>query len=173
MNDNMDFFMKKMEKFNEALKAEDIFVSVVLIGGHAGRFLLDNFRSTFDVDFLMNAINDESKLGTFRELMFRNQIEDVTVVEVPPIEEIEVQDKIEFSNITIAIPTIEYYAITKLFSDRPKDEYDLVDKGILDACDPVKLQKMIDLYKVDVISPNNPNANFNTLKEHLKKYGIE
>ncbi|OTO09238.1 hypothetical protein A5882_003571 [Enterococcus sp. 4E1_DIV0656] len=173
MNDNMKLFMRKMEKFNEQLANEDISASVILIGGQAGRFLLEDFRMTYDVDFMVKAINDASKASTFRELMFQNDIEDVTVVEVPPLEEIEFQDSIEFSNLTIYIPTIEYFAITKLFSNRPKDEYDLVNIGIIDACDPEKLNEMIHLYKGDVLNVNDPNANFNTLKDFLKSRGIE
>ena len=61
---------------------------------------------TYDVDFMVQAINDASKESTFRELMFQNDIEDVTVVEVPPLEEIEFQDSIEFSNLTIYIPLL-------------------------------------------------------------------
>jgi hypothetical protein len=173
MKDSMKLFMRKMEKFNEQLSGEGIFASVILIGGQAGRFLLDDFRMTYDVDFMVQAINDTSKATTFRKLMFENDIEDVTVVEVPPLEEIEFQDSVEFSNLTIYIPTIEYFAITKLFSDRAKDEHDLVEKGIIAACDPIILKKMINLYKGDVLNAGNPNANFNTLKNYLKNYGIE
>lgn len=47
-----------------------------------------------------------------------------------------------------------------------------MQQGILAACNPVKLQKMLDLYKNDVLNPNNFNSNFNTLKDVLKSYGV-
>lgn len=100
-------------------------------------------------------------------------MEEVTVVEVPPVEEIEANDKLEYSNLTVIIPTIEYFAVSKIFSIRAKDEYDLIHQGILDACDPEKLGEMIKLYKGDILNPNNMNYNFHTLKEEFKKYGIE
>lgn len=105
--------------------------------------------------------------------MADNNIEGVTVVEVPPLEEIEVFNKLEFTNLTVKIPTIEFFAITKIFSDRQKDEDDLVQQRIIEACDSEKLSKLIKLYRGDIINPNNANYNFHTLKDFLNKHNIE
>ncbi|EGO7558472.1 DUF6036 family nucleotidyltransferase [Enterococcus faecalis] len=161
-----------LQKLNSQLKEESIKTEVVLIGGWAGRFLLNDYRQTLDIDFLLARINDASKERTWRELLFENGMEEVTVVEVPPVEEIESHDVLEFSNLTVRIPTIEYFAVTKIFSERSKDAEDLIQQKILENCDPEKLQKMFSLYKGDLINPNNMNHNFKTLEDVLRDYGI-
>ncbi|OJG56266.1 hypothetical protein RV07_GL004408 [Enterococcus malodoratus] len=158
---------------NEQMKQQDIYSEVYLIGGFAGRILLTEFRSTFDIDFILEEINDNQKLSIFNDLMAENNIEGVTVVEVPPLEEMEFSSKLEYSNLVVKIPTIEFYAITKIFSDRQKDEDDLVHQKIIAACDPEKLSQLIKLYKGDILNPDNANYNFHTLKDYLKKYNIE
>lgn len=105
--------------------------------------------------------------------MAENNIEGVTVVEVPPLEEMEFSDKLEFSNLIVKIPTIEFYAITKIFSDRQKDEDDLIHQKIIESCDPKKLSTLIKLYKGDILNPDNMNYNFHTMKDFLKRYNID
>lgn len=139
MNDNLEYLTERLELLNEQMKQQDIYSEVYLIGGFAGRVLLSDFRSTFDIDFILEEINDNQKLDIFNDLMAENNIEGVTVVEVPPLEEMEFSDKLEFSNLIVKIPTIEFYAITKIFSDRQKDEDDLIHQKIIESCDPKKL----------------------------------
>lgn len=168
----LDLAEEKFRRLNEKMKEQSIIATVVLIGGFAGTYLLDTFRRTYDIDFLMSEINNSAKRRTWWELIEDYGIEEVTVVEVPPVEEIIAHDTLTYSNLTIIIPTIEYLAITKIFSDRKKDEEDLVQQGILVNCDPQKLEEMIKLYKGDILNPNNMNYNFHTLKDKLSEYGI-
>ncbi|EOB3492803.1 DUF6036 family nucleotidyltransferase [Enterococcus hirae] len=173
MND-LGMLKSQLQELNDKMAEQDIFATVVLIGGFAGRYLLDNYRQTLDIDFLVSSITDEAdKAPKWRSLLNQLDMEEVTVVEVPPVEEIEIYDKMEFGNLTVVIPTIEYFAITKIFSDRKKDEEDLIQQKILEHCDPEKLQKMISLYKGDVLNPDNHNYNFHTLKDEFLKYGIK
>lgn len=173
MNDNLEYLTERLELLNEQMKQQDIYSEVYLIGGFAGRVLLSDFRSTFDIDFILEEINDNQKLDIFNDLMAENNIEGVTVVEVPPLEEMEFSDKLEFSNLIVKIPTIEFYAITKIFSDRQKDEDDLIHQKIIESCDPKKLSTLIKLYKGDILNPDNMNYNFHTMKDFLKRYNID
>lgn len=52
MNDNLDYLTERLELLNEQMKQQDIYSEVYLIGGFAGRVLLSDFRSTFDIDFI-------------------------------------------------------------------------------------------------------------------------
>lgn len=163
---------EQFKALNHAMYVNDVSATVVLIGGFAGQYLLDNYRQTLDIDFLLKSISNNAKYRTWIDLLTELDMEEVSVVEVPPVEEIEAYSILEYSNLEVIVPTIEYFAVTKIFSDWKKDEEDLVQQGILAACNPVKLQKMLDLYKNDVLNPNNFNSNFNTLKDVLKSYGV-
>ncbi|WP_137664926.1 DUF6036 family nucleotidyltransferase [Enterococcus hulanensis] len=169
---NIPILESQLEALNQAMVEQNIFTTVILIGGFAGRFLLDGYRQTLDIDFLLSSIDDNSKYDIWRELLFSRGMEEVSVVEVPPVEDIEPFATLTYSNLKVIVPTVEYFAVTKIFSDRKKDEEDLVQQGILAACDPKKLQQMLDEYKDYVLNPNSFNSNYVTLKEVLKSYGI-
>lgn len=62
MNDNLEYLTERLELLNEQMKQQDIYSEVYLIGGFAGRVLLSDFRSTFDIDFILEEINDNQKL---------------------------------------------------------------------------------------------------------------
>lgn len=53
MNPNLEYLNERLELLNEQMKNEEIYSEVYLIGGFAGRILLENFRSTFDIDFIL------------------------------------------------------------------------------------------------------------------------
>lgn len=57
------------------MKQQDIYSEVYLIGGFAGRVLLSDFRSTFDIDFILEEINDNHKLDIFNDLIHQKIIE--------------------------------------------------------------------------------------------------
>lgn len=171
---NLKMLKNQLQALNDKMATDGIFATVVLIGGFAGRYLLSEYRQTLDIDFLVASINDEAnKASLWRSLLAELDMEEVTIVEVPPVEEIEAQDKLDFGNLTVIIPTIEYFAITKIFSDRQRDEDDLIHQKILENCDPEKLQQMIDLYMGDILNPNNQNLNVHLLKDEFKKHGIK
>lgn len=95
----------------------DVSATVVLIGGFAGQYLLDNYRQTLDIDFLLKSISNNAKYRTWIDLLTELDMEEVSVVEVPPVEEIEAYSILEYSNLEVIVPTIEYFAVTKIFSD--------------------------------------------------------
>lgn len=153
------------EEINEKLVSKNVSAEVILIGGVLGKCLIDNFRYSFDIDFMLKEV---SNYQTFDDIIDDFGIDLVTVVEVPPIEEMEFKETLEFSNFKVHIPTIEYFAITKLFSDRTKDESDLLGQEILKHCDMKKLDKMVELYKGDINNPDNMNYNFHNFESYKK-----
>ncbi|ATF25036.1 hypothetical protein CNY62_00835 [Brochothrix thermosphacta] len=160
------------EVLNETLQEKDWNISLVLIGGQLGAYLLSDFRSTFDVDVLIKDIPRDANRKEVEQALYQSNLESVTVVEIPPVEEIEFknEDTIKYSNLTVYIPTIEYFALTKIFSARDKDEADLKEEGILQECNIEKLLELIDEYKKDVLNPNNMNYNFNSLEKLFEQY---
>lgn len=170
MSINREYLQETFEVLNDEMKENNIYANIFLIGGSAGALLLkDKFRSTLDIDVIIESVTN---METFQDLIENYGIESVTVVELPPVEEIESKEKIELSNLTVSIPTIEYFALTKIFSDRSKDEYDLIHERIIESCDKEKLAAMIKEYQSFMLNENNPNMNVNTLKEYFKENGI-
>lgn len=165
-----DIALTSFELLNETLKENNWTIEVVLIGGQLGAYLLNDFRPTIDIDVLIKSIASGGNQNDVLSALEYNNLEAVTVVEIPPIEEIKFKDEdtIYYSNLTIYIPTIEYFALTKLFSTRLKDEDDLINSRILDVCDKVELLELIDDYKRYLLNPNNLDYNFHNLKDYLQ-----
>lgn len=163
----------QLAALNQEMAAKNITATFVLIGGFAGRYLLEDYRHTLDIDFLIKSISSNANAGELNSILEEFAMEEVTVVDVPPAEEFEANDVIEFSNLTVIIPTIEYFAITKIFSDRKKDEEDLIQEGILKACDPEKLSALIKDYRNYALNPDSLNSNYRSLKQVFEDYGID
>lgn len=171
-NKAKEFLNSQLEILNQDLFERDAKADLVLIGGFAAKYLLEEFRPTIDLDFMVGKLVNETP-STFNELLENNGMEAVTVVEIPPIEEIEFHETLRYSNLTVSIPAIEYLAISKIFTTRQKDEDDLVDEKLLAHCDPELLSEMLIDYKGFVLNPQNPDLNFNSLKNVFDSYGIK
>ncbi|MFW7364327.1 DUF6036 family nucleotidyltransferase [Vagococcus fluvialis] len=171
-NKAKEFLNSQLEILNQDLFERDAKADLVLIGGFAAKYLLEEFRPTIDLDFMVGKLVNETP-SSFNELLENNGMEAVTVVEIPPIEEIEFHETLRYSNLTVSIPTIEYLAISKIFTTRQKDEDDLVDEKLLAYCDPELLSEMLIDYKGFVLNPQNPDLNFNSLKNVFDSYGIK
>ncbi|MBC1456215.1 DUF6036 family nucleotidyltransferase [Listeria newyorkensis] len=160
-----------LEEVNKEMVKNNVRAGVILIGGLLGKYLLqDEFRETFDIDIMIREVEDAN---SFRKVLDQFSIDEVTVVEIPPKEEIEFADVLRFSNLTVYIPTIEYFALTKLFSTRVKDEEDLQKTGILKHCNIIELLEMIDDYKAFVLNPKNRDYNFYNIDSYLKLNHID
>lgn len=161
---------QRFNRLNEELKNKNQNIKVILIGGQLGRYLLPNFRGTYDIDVIVRDYMGSSPI--VRECLESSNIENVTVVDLPPEEDIEFKETIKYSNLEVCIPDFEYFALTKIFSDRLKDEVDLIESDILKYCDKEKLLNLVDEYKNDVLNPNNPNLNLLNLEEYFQKHGL-
>lgn len=73
----------------------------------------------------------------------------------------------------MSIPTIEYLAVSKIFTTRQEDEDDLVGEKLLAHCNPELLSAILFDYKGFILNPNNPDLNFNSLKSIFDLYGIK
>ena len=91
---------------------------------------------------------------------------------VPELADIEIVDRVEYQYLTVLIPSIENFALSKLFSSRPKDYNDLENYPILDMCDVEKLKEMLEEYLPYFVFADNPNYNFNNLDDLLNKRGL-
>lgn len=174
MNNNKakEFLNLQLEILNQDLAERNANADLVLIDGFAAKYLLEEFRPTIDLDFMVGKLVNETS-SSFNELLENNGMEAVTVVEIPPIEEIEFRETLKYSNLTVSIPTIEYLAISKIFTTRQKDEDDLVDEKLLEHCDRELLSEMLIDYQGFVLNPKNPDLNFNSLKCVFDSYGIK
>lgn len=171
-NKAREFLNLQLKILNQDLVEREAKADLVLIGGFAAKYLLEEFRPTIDLDFMVGKLVNETP-SSFNELLENNGMEAVTVVEIPPIEEIKFHETLKYSNLTVSIPTIEYLAISKIFTTRQKDEDDLVDEKLLEHCDPELLSEMLIDYKGFVLNPKNPDLNFNSLKSVFDSYGIK
>lgn len=162
--------IKRLELVNTEFKRIDIMVDAVLIGGAALVFNIPNVRPTKDIDvFLRNPVCND----TVMEILKRYAIEDVTVASVPDPNEVTFEETLEFSNLTIYVIDIYGLAITKLFTNRAKDEEDLKKYILKNIPDHNKLDMLIEEnFKDYVGNPNDMNLNVNHIDEYRNELGI-
>lgn len=159
--------IERYEILNEELQEEGIDgLEFIVIGGEAGKAILgeDEFRKTIDIDFYAEYLPSPLALTILEDLGF----EVVGVLEAPPPEEMTHAYTHKLSNITLHYPSVEYFALSKLMTQRGKDEEDLKEYPILDKCDLNFLRDKIEEYKVELLNPSNFNYNFHNFEEYLK-----
>lgn len=170
LDQDVDFLTIILEELNAEMAENNVYADVILIGGLLGKYLLKGeFRETIDIDFMVKEVVNDS---SFRKVLAKFYIDEVTVIEIPPPEEIKFAETLRFSNLNVHIPTIEYFALSKLFSTRQKDEEDLKETGILKHSNIPELVNMIDDYKDYVLNPNNKDYNFHNFDDYLQIHGI-
>lgn len=162
MNKLDDYTYETLEELNEDLYNTNLKFECFLIGGTLASYYLGNeFRKTLDIDILEN-----SPIPT--HLLMKHGVDVVHVTEVPPKEELEIEEKIKFSNLDVLIPKIEMLVTFKLMTTRGKDFQDLRNYPLLDNCNIEKLRNMINEYSSFLVSPDNPDLNYKQLEELLK-----
>lgn len=166
---NRDKILFILEKVNKSLKQQNLHIECIMIGGAAGVFHSDKMRPTLDIDIILQQYStNEAIMEIFSEAF----IEPVTIMSVPDPDEMEFKETIHLSNIIVHIPDIYSYAITKLFTDRQKDEDDLKAFILPNIPDFQKLENLIEENKLDYVGNlNNPDLNANNIsryKEELK-----
>lgn len=142
---------KAFERLNELLEKEDIWISVICVGG----FVLNHYgvRTTHDIDGfyqtsariedLIKKVGDELGINTEEELWLNNSVQNMN--RKPP-------DKIctvvyEYSNLKVLIPPLDYVAGMKLESARERDIDDVASIiKLLKIEKPVELRKKIERY---------------------------
>ena len=117
MNNNKakEFLNLQLEILNQDLAERNANADLVLIDGFAAKYLLEEFRPTIDLDFMVGKLVNETS-SSFNELLENNGMEAVTVVEIPPIEEIEFRETLKYSNLTVSIPTIKDLTISTIIT---------------------------------------------------------
>ena len=166
---------RRLERFNEIATREDLKFELILIGGTLGTYLFntvgDKFRPTTDVDVIVKSAMGNKK--EVQEALNSNIIHDVMIVMIPPKEEFEFITIIEdYSNVKIYVPNFEYFALTKLFSNRPEDQIDLEKFAILDNCKKEKLIELVEDLRQYVSNDNDMDQNYKNLEELFKLRGI-
>lgn len=97
-------------------------------------------------------------------------IEDVTVASVPDSEEMTISETYIWSSMVVRIPEFYSLAITKLFTNRAKDEEDLINYILPEIDDFEKLYKLIKENKIDYVGNlNDPFLNVNQLEVYKKQ----
>ena len=164
---NRETILKTFESVNEELSQKGITAECVLIGGSAGIFLSDVVRPTMDIDvFLRTRDNYTDILEIFEDYF----IEDVTVASVPDPEEMTISNTYTWSNMIVRIPDFYSLAITKPFTNRAKDEEDLINYILPGIDDFDKLDELIRENKIDYVGNlNDPFLNVNQLEEYKKQ----
>ena len=140
---------KAFERLNEFLLKEDIWISVICVGG----FVLNHYgvRTTHDIDVfyqtsakleqLIKKVGDELEINTEEELW--NSVQNMN--KKPPDEICTVV--YEYSNLKVLIPPLDYVAGMKLESARERDIDDVASIiKLLKIETPAELQKKIEGY---------------------------
>lgn len=158
--------LKTLEILGNKLQKNGISYEIYLFGSCLGMYLLDRkYRMSLDVDFQSKDTINSKEINDYMELLNIHEIGGI--MSVPPLNELEIVDEFTFGSLTVKIPSIENFALSKLLSDRLKDYNDLKSYPVLDSCDIDKLKKLLDEYLDYFPFRDNPNYNFNYLDDLL------
>lgn len=85
-----------------------------------------------------------------------------------------ISDRLTWSNLIVYIPDFYSLAITKLFTDRKKDEEDLLSYILPGISDFDKLDELIRESRIDYVGNiNNSFLNVNRLDDYKKELNIK
>lgn len=172
MKSNYDVLKNKLSSFNNILKQYNLKYEIYLFGASLGAYhLKDEYRFSHDLDYTSKTQIQSDKV---QEILNSLEIRDMGgVMMVPELEELKVVNEINYSNLTVKIPSIENFALSKFLSDRQKDYDDLKKYPILDNCNIKELKEMLDEYLPYFIFGDNPSYNFNFLDDLLEERGLD
>lgn len=156
---NYEKLLTKFEAFNDILETKKIHYTIYLFGAGLGIYhLKEDYRMSNDLDYTSRyTITDREIL----EELDMFEIHDMGgIMQVPEISDFKIIDTIEYTYLTVCIPSIEDFAISKLLSCRPKDYNDLISYPILDLCNIEVLRELLAEYVQYLHDADNPNYNF-------------
>lgn len=159
------------KEINKELYKIGAYAEIALFGGQLGLYHLgeSDYRMTMDIDVMLGNIEDKAL-----KILNDYGVHSIGgVMEIPPIEEVTMKEVLEYSNLKVYIPDIEMFALSKIMTTRPKDYYDLKDTKILDYCDLNRLKELIDYYQDDLLWKENPNNNYLSFDDFLKKRNLK
>lgn len=162
---------KMLRKFNiisKALAKKNIKFNLYLFGSGLGMYHLNkDYRVSNDTDFQTDTILLDDEIKKIMDDISLHEIGGI--MDIPPLEELEIVEKLDYGNLTVYIPSIENFALSKLLSNRRKDYDDLANYPILDNCNIKKLQGMLDEYLPYFPFNDNPSYNFNFFDDLLEE----
>ena len=164
--ENIDKLKIKLKTFNDVLEKRKMYYTIYLFGAGLGIYhLKEEYRMSNDLDYMSQTqINDEDT----RYILDALEINDMGgIMMVPELSEIEIVEEIKYTYLTVLIPSIENFALSKLLSNRIKDYNDLANYPILDKCDISKLRDMLEEYLPYYVFNDKPDYNFNFLNDLL------
>lgn len=164
--------LKRLEVLDDYLKEFGVSYQIYLFGSCLGMYHLEqDYRKSLDIDFQskQNLLNKEIK-----NIMSDMEIHEIGgIMDIPPLEELEIVEKIDYGNLTVFIPSIENFALSKLLSNRRKDYDDLANYPILDKCNLSKLKHMLDEYLPYFPFNENLFYNFNYFEDLLENRNLK
>lgn len=168
---NKENLIKRLKKLNDYFSKRNFSYQIYLFGSCLGIYHLDkDFRKSLDIDYQSStSIFDER----IRSVMNDLEIHEIGgIMDIPPLDEIEIVETLKFGSLTVYIPSIENFALSKLLSNRLKDYTDLRDYPILDKCNLIKLKDMLDDYLDYFIFADKKDYNFNFFDDLLKERNL-
>lgn len=171
MKSNYEILKNKLSSFNNILKQYNLKYEIYLFGASLGAYhLKDEYRFSHDLDYTSKAQIQNDKL---QDILNSLEIKDMGgIMMVPELDDLKVVNEINYSNLTVKVPSIENFALSKLLSNRQKDYDDLKNYPIIDNCNIKELKEMLDEYLPYFIFGDNPSYNFNFLDALLDERGL-
>ena len=172
MKTNYEILKNKLSSFNNILKQYNLTYEIYLFGASLGAYhLKDEYRFSHDLDYTSKTQIQNDKV---QEILNSLEIRDMGgIMMVPELEDLKIVNEINYSNLTVKIPSIENFALSKLLSNRQKDYDDLKKYPILDNCNIEELKEMLDEYLLYFVFGDNPSYNFNFLDDLLEERRLD
>ena len=167
-----DRLLSKIDAFNDVLKEQKSHYTIYLFGSGLGIYhLKEDYRATQDLDYMSKEQISNQDTTMLLDMM---DIHDMGgIMMVPELEDLKIVNEINYSNLTVKIPSIENFALSKLLSNRQKDYDDLKNYPILDNCNIKELKEMLDEYLPYFVFDDNPSYNFNFLDDLLEERELD
>lgn len=172
MKTNYEILESRLDGFNKILKDYNAHYGIYLFGASLGIYHLKNdYRFSNDLDYTAEKQIHSEAVKNLLDIL---EIHDMGgIMMVPELEDLKIVNEINYSNLTVKIPSIENFALSKLLSNRQKDYDDLKNYPILDNCDIKELKEMLDEYLPYFVFGDNPSYNFNFLDDLLEERGLD
>lgn len=170
-NINKDEMLNRFQVLSEELEDMGVSMTIYLFGSGLGMYHLGKaYRMSQDIDYQAEYMAVDPYI---REVMEGLDIHEIGgIMDIPPLDELQVDDVLKLGGLTVVIPSIEDFALTKLLSNREKDYEDLRRYPILDSCDLKRLRRMIKEYEPYIPYGNTSDWNFRYLDDLIRERGI-
>lgn len=163
--------LKRLAFIGRKLEEKGTSITIYLFGSCLGMYHLDSaYRMSQDIDYQTDSIISDADIR--REFLKMDVHEIGGIMDIPPLDELQVDDVLKLGGLTVVIPSIEDFALTKLLSNREKDYEDLRRYPILDSCDLKRLRQMVKEYEPYIPYGNTSDWNFRYLDDLVRERGI-